>query len=300
MDEALLQFNEVLKRLDVYFRDLNSDLEIFRNAAAPSSGRISLFLSKECELFGMTSEVYKGLMLCSKSNKSRFQNLLCAGNFNFEGRADYRTRLLFFTVSDGGERKASHIPEIWLPTPAAEEVVGEKRQLKRGERGPGKKDYATVKTANQLVNQVTESIYNSLEDTFSGYTHSKKSQIIEVVILNLRKYYKLHEDKNVNNEINYKIVNSLKQYLDGLRKFGGKFAQVESTIENVISSISVEKSNSSEMAKLLYVTRRRIISGKERRKIFNNIIEKEENQNKIDESTESSDQSEIDEYYADL
>lgn len=204
MDDCLVKFNEVLKELDVYLRDPNSDLEIFRNPIAPSTGRISLFLSKECELFGMTSEVYKGLMLCRKSNKTRFQNLLGAGDFNFEGRADYRTRLLVFTVSDGGERNASHIPESYLPTPAAEEIVGEKRQLKRGERGPGKKDYATVKSANQLVNQVSENIYKSLEEFLFAYTISKKNQIIEAAILNLRKYYKLHEDKEVNNEINYK------------------------------------------------------------------------------------------------
>lgn len=92
----------------------------------------------------------------------------------------------------------------------------------------------------------------------------------------------------------------MKEYLNGLRKFGGKFAQVESTIENVISSISVEKSNSSEMAKYLNVTRRRMVSGKKRRKIFDYIIEKEENRNKNNESIESFDYSEINDYSADF
>jgi hypothetical protein len=106
--------------------------------------------------------------------------------------------------------------------------------------------------------------------------------------------------KSVNNEINLTTVNSLKDYLNGLKKFGGKFAQVESTIENVISSISVVNSNSTEMAKFLNVTRRRIVTGKERRKIFDNIIEKEENRNRKDETIESSDNSEVDVYNADF
>jgi hypothetical protein len=210
---------------------------------------------------------------------------------------------LLFTISDGGERKASHIPESWLKFPTAEEeeeVVGEKRQLKRGERGPAKKGYTTVKSANQIIAQVTEKINELLDNLLFAYTPAKKNLIVDAAILNLRKNYGRHEDKSVNNEINFNIVNSLKEYLNGLKKFGGKFAQVESTIESVISSISVVNSNSTEMAKFLNVTRRRIVTGKERRKIFNDIIEKEENRNRIDETVESSDNSEVDVYNADF
>jgi hypothetical protein len=59
-------------------------------------------------------------------------------------------------------------------------------------------------------------------------------------------------------------------------------------------------SNSTEMAKFLNVTRRRIVTGKEKRKIFDNIIEKEENWNRKDETIESSDNSEVDEYNTDF
>ena len=64
--------------------------------------------------------------------------------------------------------------------------------------------------------------------------------------------------------------------------------------------MSVVNSNSTELAKFLNVTRGRIVTGKERRKIFNNIIEKEENRNRNDETIESSDNSEVDVYNADF
>jgi hypothetical protein len=303
IDDALTEFNQVLKNIDIHFRDPESDLDFFRRPVAVLTGQINLFLLKECEQFGMSAAIYKGIMACSKANKIRFDNIMAAGNFKFEGRAEYKTRQLLFTISDGGERKASHIPESWLKIPAAEEVeevVGEKRQLKRGERGPGKKDYTTVKSANQIISQVTEKINELLDDLLFAYTPAKRNLIVDAAILNLRKNYRRHEDKSVNNEINLTIVNSLKEYLNGLKKFGGKFSQVESTIENVISSISVVNSNSTEMAKFLNVTRRRIVTGKERRKIFNNIIEKEENRNRNDETIDSSDNSEVDVYNADF
>jgi phosphoglycolate phosphatase-like HAD superfamily hydrolase len=118
-----------------------------------------------------------------------------------------------------------------------DEVAGEKRRLKRGERGPGKKDYTTVKSANQSITQLTERINELLENLLFAYTPTKRNLIVDAAILNLRKNYGRHENKEVNNEINSTLVKSLKEYLNGLKNFGGKFAQVESTIENVISSI---------------------------------------------------------------
>jgi hypothetical protein len=124
IDEALTEFNHVLKNIDIHFRDPESDLDLFRRPVAVLTGQINLFLMKECEQFGMSGAIYKGIMACSKTNKTRFDNIMAAGNFKFEGRAEYKTRQLLFTISDGGERKASHIPESWLKIPAAEELYG--------------------------------------------------------------------------------------------------------------------------------------------------------------------------------
>ena len=190
IDETLIEFNQVMKNIDNYFSDPQSDLEIFRFPVAALTGQISLLLRTECEQFGMSRAIYKGIMACSKVNKIRFDNIMTAGNFKFEGRAGYSTRMLVFTMSDREERKASHIPQGWLKIPIAEEaeeIVGGKRQLKRGERGPGKKDYTTVKSANQIISQVTESISELLETLLSAFTITKKNLIVDATILNLRK-----------------------------------------------------------------------------------------------------------------
>lgn len=66
----------------------------------------------------------------SRKNRSDFQSLMSAGNFFFEGRADYHTKLLVFTISNGTSRKVLHVPEDWLwpPSPLKDidtEKVGE-------------------------------------------------------------------------------------------------------------------------------------------------------------------------------
>ena len=101
----------------------------------------------------MNAFIYQGLMDYSKKNKSGFQSLMNAGNFFFEGRADYQTKMIVFTVSSGTSRRGTHVLTDWLkPDEKSDddvrEDVGEKRKLKRGERGPGKKDYARATSIN--------------------------------------------------------------------------------------------------------------------------------------------------------
>ena len=81
---------------------------------------------------------------------------------------------------------------------------------------------------------------------------------MEGIIINILKQYNVNEIKEVNNETNNSIINSLKNYFHGLREYGGKFSLVKSTIENVITAISYERSNSVEISKLFGVSRRRI------------------------------------------
>ena len=164
--EVLCRFNQVLRNLDSYFTDGQSDLSIFRRTVAPATGQISLYICSECEKFGMNLSIYKSLMEHSRKNRSNFQSLMSAGNFFFEGRADYRTKLIVFTISNGISRSASHVPEDWLQLPSTlkdvdKEEVGERRKLKRGERGPGKKDYASSKAISQAIKQIFEKLVRS-------------------------------------------------------------------------------------------------------------------------------------------
>ena len=101
---------------------------------------------------------------------------------------------------------------------------------------------------------------------------------MEGIIINIKKQYNVNENKEVNNETNNSIINSLKNYFNGLREYGGKFSLVESTIENVITAISYESSNSVEISKLFGVSRRRITNGKIKRNVFDQVIEKEKSE----------------------
>ena len=269
--EVLCRFNQVLRNLESYFADGESDKTIFRRTVAPATGQISLYFCSECELFGMNLSIYKSLMEYSRKNRSNFQSLMSAGNFFFEGRADYRTKLLVFTISNGTSRKASYVPEDWLrpPSPLKDidtEEVGEKRKLKRGERGPGKKDYASSKAISQAVKQIFEKLHTVLCEVTVDFGQSKKIQIIEGVINKLKSYYEIEDRNEVNNEMNMSIVTSLKKYFTGLREYGGKFTLVESTIGSVLTAVLDNNSSNAELAKLLNVSRNRIINGKKKEK----------------------------------
>ena len=50
-------------------------------------------------------------MSYSKSNRLEFKSLISMGNFYFEGRIDYKTRLLVLTVGNGGDVISSHVPK---------------------------------------------------------------------------------------------------------------------------------------------------------------------------------------------
>ena len=108
------------------------------------------------------------------------------------------------------------------------EDVGQKRKLKRGERGTGKKDYGSSKTVNQSVRQIFEKLNTFLGEGMVDFSQSKKHQIINGVINKIKNFYKIDDSSEVNNETNVSIVNSLKNYFTGLREYGGKFSLVSS------------------------------------------------------------------------
>ena len=70
-----------------------------------------------------------------------------------------------------------------------------------------------------------------------------------------------------------------------------------STVKSVLTAVLDVNSNNVELAKLLNVSTRRIVSGKVKRELFNGIIEKEENKKITDypsEKLQSLDESSID------
>ena len=52
-------------------------------------------------------------MVHNKADRVKYKNLLALGNFSFEGRSDYSTRLIVVTVGNGSDIISSHIPKEW-------------------------------------------------------------------------------------------------------------------------------------------------------------------------------------------
>lgn len=290
------------------FENVN-EKSTFQRTVAPLTGRISLLLKEECECYGMTEVMYKSLMNFSKISRKKFNSLISAGNFYFEGRNSYNTKQLVITVSDGANRVGSHIPEEFLPkiNDEEEEEVGEKRKLMRGERGPGKKQYIGSKAVNQISKTITDKLVSTLDELLTNYPIIKRNQIIESSIKNLRKVYNINEEnERSNSELNDKIVIALKQYLLGLKLFGGKYSQVEATIESLLSAVSVDECSNVEIGELLQISRRRIAAAKQKRKMFDDIVEKEKKKKErsieiIDsDGSVTDDNSVVDEYSADF
>ena len=103
-----------------------------------------------------------------------------------------------------------------------------------------------------------------------------------------------------------KVLSHDKEYLFGLINYGGKFDQINTTIETVLIAVSVKKTSDSDVSRLLGVTRKRVSTGRTSRQIIDDIIEvqKEKNNNsndKSDDETSSSDEyGDIDNYRADF
>ena len=213
--EALKLFDKILKRITHYLLT-RKHCEKFKNTIAASTRQISLFINRECEEFGMTQDIYNALMSYSKSNRLEFKSLISMGNFYFEGRNDYKTRLLVLTVGNGGDVISSHVPKQFTERKEEcneeEDNVGSKRKI--SVRGPGNKEFKSMKSASVISKALTENIIHFIDSMIDEYSALKKNQIIECLVLTIKKHFNVHgKEKSDESEINNKIVGSLKEYL---------------------------------------------------------------------------------------
>ena len=224
----------------------------------------------------MTSNIYEGLLGYSRTCKLKFRSLLATGNFGFEGRSNYKTRLLVVTVGNGNNIISSHIPQQWLA------IIDEPRENidddieQKAKRGPGVKDFQNERSAKAASKEVTETVIGDINSALLNYSVQKKNQMIECIIGSVRKQFDIHNEKEVdannNSEVNNKIVFTLREYLSGLSKHGGKYSQEEATIETILSAVSVETLSNNVVATTLEVTKTRMSAARKRRKIFDSVI----------------------------
>ena len=106
----------------------------------------------------------------------------------------------------------------------------------------------------------------------SSNNESNQKKIVEASLSAIRKRYNIEECEN-NSENG--IVVTAKQYLQGLRLYGGKFLNTQATIDVVLTSLAALNCTTTEIATCLGMTRKRIARAKERRKEFDLLVQNE-------------------------
>ena len=314
-DDGILSLQTALMNLDTFLREVIKALKenerdaldsrpLFKNSVAKNSRQISIYLKDDGEQYGMNLETYEALMNHSKRNRIVFKNLLASGNFHFEGKNTYFTKMIVITVGNNRDIHDSHIPLSLLPeAPIAIDVECKKRKVSRG---PGVKNYKSARTAVVNSKKLTEDLVRVIDESLLEYNEIKKKTIATASIKFLWKLYNKEEEISIDkNAINAKIVASLKEYISGIMKSGGRYDQIGSTIDTVLTAISVKESNNTIMAEVLGMTTRRLAKAKVNRKEVDRLILEGDKKNK---STSESDQiiddsscysTDIDQYYAD-
>ena len=140
----------------------------FTKSIAAATGKVNIFLERECEDFGMSKQLYNSLMTYNKANRVKFKTMMESGCFYFEGKNDYCTKLIVISVGNGGDIKSSHVPEQYLQSISAIMRVNNKRKFTV--RGPGSKDFKTLITASVLSKPLTEIIIRTIEQTLTEYS----------------------------------------------------------------------------------------------------------------------------------
>ena len=271
---------DVLNRFDIVIEYLlvaiTSDSGEFRSPVAPLTGNYSVHLQRECEIYGMSKELYSGILKGSKKHPQRFKLMMAAGNFSFEG-TNYNTNKLLVLCFGLGDTVKSHIPSSYLP-PLIPAVVGLKRK-QTALRGRGRQNYKSARATIASSVELTITLSDMIDNAFINHSVSKRSEIlIEATKYLLNKYeidYKeLAEKKNVN--INERIVSSIKSYLNGLQVHGGRFSKTEDAIKNILTASSVYAVTDIYLGNILGVQRKRIATSERQRGVFDNIVLREE------------------------
>ena len=248
---------------------------------ATVSRTIPIFLQNEGEEYGMSLEIYKCIMAYKKANSMQFDNMMNGGNFTLEGNSSYALRKVVICIPDAQSTRCSFIPVAFMEFAKAVEMeptIGVKRNP--GERGPGKKDFATSRTASAISHSLTANIVKLIDESLQGTENlNNKRLIIEASIKSIEKRYEIFDEKI---ESENTIISSAKMYLKRLSHFGGNFIATQATIDTVLTSLSAKDCPNNAIAESLGVPRKRIAAAKVRRAEFDALLQTEiEKENEI-------------------
>ena len=214
-DDGILPLQTALMNLDAFLRKVISALKenergdvdsrpLFKNTVAKNSRQISIYLKDDGEQYGMNLETYETLMNHSKRDRIVFKNLLASGNFHFEGKNTYSTKMIVITVGNDRDINDSHIPMNLLPeVPILIDTESKKRKISRG---PGIKNYKSARTAVVNSKKLTEDLVRHIDQSLLEYNEIKKKTIATASIKFLWKLYNKEEGISIDNSIMSEVL----------------------------------------------------------------------------------------------
>ena len=131
--------------------------------------------------------------------------------------------------------------------------------------------FASLRSVAPIAKVITEKIANLINSDIANYSSNEQKEIIQATMQNLEKCYNIREDieKEGTNE---EIVSAVRKCLHGLKRFGGKYFQVQDTVESFMYAISYEGSSNNEQSEMFQISRKKIAAAKERRKVLSLYI----------------------------
>ena len=253
----------------------------FSNQVASVTKKIPILLQREGEQLGMNIDIYKSIMQFCKSKPSQFQSMMTEENFYFQGASSYKTREIVVSILDERCHAGSFVPlkymeEVNLDNTPTEVCLKRKG---RGERGPGKKAFNGNRAGEQRSKILTARMIELVNEYLSDIDNeTNKKKIIELSLRSVREEYDINViEQDEESKIFAALAVSSKEYLNGLKVFGGNFKKTQSIIDDVLTSLVSLNISNTDISKSLNISRRRVSNAKERRIEFNDIVEKENN-----------------------
>ena len=266
--------------------DFSSSL--FRGTVAKVSREIPIFLCKEEEMYGMSKAIYNSVMDFKGRNRALFNTTLTMSNISFEGPSVYEKRRVIIVIPDGKLITGSAIPPCFFgeteetKTEAiqTEEILTEssaKRKKSPGERGPGKSDFKSRRTASILSKQINERIVEIINENLKcNSNQNNRKQLIKATLEYVRKHFDVEDSKDLDYAgAETAVVHSAKKYIDGLRLYGGKFSKTQETIDTIITALVTLDVKNVVVEKILGISRKRVASARKVRAKFDDIIQRE-------------------------
>ena len=278
--EGLRLFDSFLKRVIEVVIGPDFSSSLIRGTVAKVSREIPIFLHKEGEMYGMSKAIYSTLMDFKGRNRALFNNMLTMSKISFEGPTVYERRRVVIVIPDGKLITGSAIPPCFLgEIEEMQTESGAKRKKSPGERGPGKSDFKSRKRANILSKQINEQIVKIIDENLNcNSNQSNRKLIIKTTLEYVRKHFDVEDSKDSDNPgAESAVVSSAKNYLDGLRLYGGKFSKTQETIDTIVTALVPIDVNNILIERVLGVSRKRVASAKKLRSKFDDIIRPEAN-----------------------